>query len=127
VAGNGAYSFKGSGYVRGGIFDRIEIIQDEGSFRFRDRNHQRLADVAAQGAPALREVARFVVPEDAAVDPVKPWRLQLMVQRVLSVSDKAFVTFDLPYTLPDRYPRAAPAASAPAPEATAEDAAPPAL
>ncbi|MFY3909138.1 FMN-binding protein, partial [Achromobacter xylosoxidans] len=55
VAGNGAYSFKGSGYVRGGIFDRIEIIQDEGSFRFRDRNHQRLADVVAQGAPALRE------------------------------------------------------------------------
>ncbi len=127
VAGNGAYSFKGSGYVRGGIFDRIEIIQDEGSFRFRDRNHQRLADVAAQGAPALREVALFVVPEDAAFDPVKPWRLQLMVQRVLSVSDKAFVTFDLPYTLPDRYTRAAPAASAPAPEATAEDAAPPAL
>ncbi len=127
VSGNGAYSFKGSGYVRGGIFDRIEIIQDEGSFRFRDRNHQRLADVAAQGAPALREVALFVVPEDAAFDPVKPWRLQLMVQRVLSVSDKAFVTFDLPYTLPDRYTRAAPAASAPAPEATAEDAAPPAL
>lgn len=131
VAGNGAYSFKGSGYVRGGIFDRIEIIQDEGSFRFRDRNHQRLADVAAQGAPALREVALFVVPQDAAFDPVKPWRLQLMVQRVLSVSDKAFVTFDLPYALPDRYtraaPGAAPAASAPAPAAAAEDAAPPAL
>ncbi|MCV6902838.1 MAG: NosR/NirI family protein [Achromobacter xylosoxidans] len=111
VAGNGAYSFKGSGYVRGGIFDRIEIIQDEGSFRFRDRNHQRLADVVAQGAPALREVALFVVPEDAAFDPVKPWRLQLMVQRVLSVSDKAFVTFDLPYELPARYTRATTTAS----------------
>lgn len=106
VAGEGAYSFKGSGYVRGGIFDRIEIIQDESSFRFRDRNHQRLADIAAQGSPALREVALFVVPEDAALDPVKPWRLQLMVQRVLSVSDKAFVTFDLPYDLPGRYTQA---------------------
>lgn len=140
VAGNGAYSFKGSGYVRGGIFDRIEIIQDEGSFRFRDRNHQRLADVVAQGAPALREVALFVVPEDAAFDPVKPWRLQLMVQRVLSVSDKAFVTFDLPYELPARYTRAtttaSPAASPtasplPSPDAPAavapQDDAPPAL
>lgn len=136
VAGNGAYSFKGSGYVRGGIFDRIEIIQDEGSFRFRDRNHQRLADVVAQGAPALREVALFVVPEDAAFDPVKPWRLQLMVQRVLSVSDKAFVTFDLPYELPARYTRAAtpaspaasPLASPDAPAAAApRDEAPPAL
>lgn len=117
VAGNGLYSFKGSGYVRGGIFDRIEVIQDESAFRFRDRNHQRLADVNAKGAPALREVALFVVPEDASLDPVKPWRLQLMVQRVLSVSDKAFVTFDLPYELPQAYTRsvAPPAASAPSP------------
>ncbi|MFD4838602.1 4Fe-4S binding protein [Achromobacter sp. NPDC058515] len=130
VAGNGAYSFKGSGYVRGGIFDRIEVVQDESSFRFRDRNHQRLADVSAAGAPALREVALFVVPEDAALDPVKPWRLQLMVQRVLSVSDKAFVTFDLPYELPRAYTRAvepaapAPQAPAAAPAADAADAAP---
>ncbi|WP_291387223.1 MULTISPECIES: NosR/NirI family protein [Achromobacter] len=119
VAGNGLYSFKGSGYVRGGIFDRIEVIQDESAFRFRDRNHQRLADVNAKGAPALREVALFVVPEDASLDPVKPWRLQLMVQRVLSVSDKAFVTFDLPYDLPTAYTRAvAPAPAPPASQAT---------
>ncbi|CAB3636293.1 hypothetical protein LMG3431_01623 [Achromobacter pestifer] len=111
VAGNGAYSFKGSGYVRGGIFDRIEIIQDEDSFRFRDRNHQRLADIEAQGAPSLKEVALFVVPEDTSLDPVKPWRLQLMVQRVLSVSDKAFVTFDLPYELPAAYTRTRPQAT----------------
>ncbi|WLW63794.1 4Fe-4S binding protein [Achromobacter aegrifaciens] len=125
VAGNGAYSFKGSGYVRGGIFDRIEIIQDESSFRFRDRNHQRLADVAAQGAPAFREVALFVVPEDAALDPVAPWRLQLMVQRVLSVSDKAFVTFDLSYELPAAYTRPVPSAQASAaPSPAAAQAAP---
>lgn len=125
VAGNGAYSFKGSGYVRGGIFDRIEIIQDESSFRFRDRNHQRLADVAAQGAPAFREVALFVVPEDAALDPVAPWRLQLMVQRVLSVSDKAFVTFDLSYELPAAYTRpVAGAQASTAPPPTADQAAP---
>lgn len=127
VAGNGLYSFKGSGYVRGGIFDRIEVVQDESAFRFRDRNHQRLADVSAAGAPALREVALFVVPEDAALDPVKPWRLQLMVQRVLSVSDKAFVTFDLPYELPAAYTRAVAAGPALAQAAAADaPAAPPA-
>ena len=42
VAGDGIYSFKGSGYVRGGIFDRIELTQDGSSVRFRDRNHTRL-------------------------------------------------------------------------------------
>jgi len=124
VAGNGAYSFKGSGYVRGGIFDRIEVIQDESSFRFRDRNHQRLADVAAAGAPAFREVALFVVPDDARLDPVAPWRLQLMVQRVLSVKDKAFVTFDLGYELPAAYTRPAEGARPDAAPASASPAAP---
>jgi len=121
VAGNGAYSFKGSGYVRGGIFDRVEIIQQDGSFRFRDRNHQRLAEVAAPGAPSFAEVALFVVPDDAAFEPTAPWRLQLMVQRVLSVQDKAFVTFDLPYDLPQAYTQPVPgaAATSSAPAATA--------
>ena len=48
VAGDGAYSFKGSAYVRGGIFDRIELIQDGQGTRFRDRNHTRLIGIAAE-------------------------------------------------------------------------------
>ena len=31
MLGNG-YSFKGSGYVRGAIFDRIQILQNDGAF-----------------------------------------------------------------------------------------------
>ena len=41
MVGRGLYSFKGSGYVRGGIFDRIVLIQDDVSVRFRDRDHRR--------------------------------------------------------------------------------------
>ena len=29
VMADGEYSFKGSGYVRGGIFDRIQLVQDD--------------------------------------------------------------------------------------------------
>ncbi len=103
IAGNGTYSFKGSGYVRGGIFDRIEIIQDENSFHFTDLDHQRLADLMAAGAPRLREIALFTVPADATFDAVEPWRLQLMVQRVINVKEKAFTVFSLNYTLPSAY------------------------
>ena len=109
VAGEGPYSFKGSGYVRGGIFDRIEVIQQENSFRFTDSSHKRLADIAAKDAPRFKEIALFVVPEDAVFDPVEPWRLQLMVQRIISVKEKAFVTFDLEYNLPQAYTKADPA------------------
>ncbi len=55
VAGNGRWSFKGSGYVRGGIFDRIQVIQGEISNRFHDRDHLRMNQIAADGAPAMKE------------------------------------------------------------------------
>src|SRR5690606_4750871 len=47
VAGSGLYSFKGSGYVRGGIFERIQLIQEGAATRFRDRNHRRLGAIEA--------------------------------------------------------------------------------
>ncbi|UOO83185.1 NosR/NirI family protein [Uruburuella testudinis] len=103
VAGEGRYSFKGSGYVRGGIFDRIEVVQGDESFRFTDLNHQRLPAFDAAGAPHFKEIALFTVPEEVKFDAAEPWRLQLMIQRVLSVNDKAFVTADLNYQLPQPY------------------------
>ncbi|MBR1279931.1 NosR/NirI family protein [Bradyrhizobium sp. AUGA SZCCT0283] len=103
VAGSGRYSFKGAAYVRGGIFDRIELIQETNSIRFRDRDHTRLGSLAAEGAPDFPEIALFVVPADFAFDPTEPWALQLLVQRVVGARDKAWVTFDLEYTLPETY------------------------
>jgi NosR/NirI family transcriptional regulator, nitrous oxide reductase regulator len=103
VAGDGLYSFKGSGYVRGGIFDRIELLQGGSSTRFRDRNHTRLGSIAAAAAPELRDIALFVMPEDFTLEVTAPWTLQLMVQRNVGVREKAFLTFDVTYTLPERY------------------------
>jgi NosR/NirI family nitrous oxide reductase transcriptional regulator len=114
VAGDGAYSFKGSGYVRGGIFDRFELLQDGSTIRFRDRDQMRLGELAADGAPDLREISLFVVPEEFSLDPVRPWQLQLMVQRATGAREKAFLPFGLDYALPEKYlsrrPAAAPAA-----------------
>ncbi|MDJ1158204.1 4Fe-4S binding protein [Chelatococcus sp. SYSU_G07232] len=125
VAGEGAYSFKGSGYVRGGIFDRIELQQDGASTRFRDRHHTRLGALAAEGAPDFREIALFVVPEEFAFDPAEPWQLELLVQRAVGAREKAFLPFDLGYGLPERYIRRAATAhtQGQAPAAAAPDAA----
>lgn len=103
IAGDGLYSFKGSGYVRGGIFDRIELIQGAETIRFRDRYHRRVGALQAAGAPALREIAVFQIPPGTDFDPTAPWRLQLLVQRATGALDKAFVTFELPYELPARF------------------------
>ncbi|HSN31886.1 MAG TPA: FMN-binding protein, partial [Ideonella sp.] len=124
VAGDGIYSFKGSGYVRGGIFDRIELIQGAETVRFRDRFHRRVGTLQAAGAPALREIGVFEIPPGTDFDAAAPWRLQLLVQRATGALDKAFVSFELPYQLPARYtkavaPPAGAAAAAPAASAAA--------
>ena len=103
VAGDGAYSFKGSGYVRGGIFDRIELLQNGQGLRFRDRNHTRIAALASAGAPRLREIALFVVPADFSFDVTEPWELQLLVQRSAGARDKAVLPYNVGYTLPASY------------------------
>ncbi|WBU58954.1 NosR/NirI family protein [Paracoccus albus] len=117
IAGRGLYSFKGSGYVRGGIFDRIHLIQDDMSVRFRDRMHRR-AQLAVQDAPSFSEVDLFRIPADSGFDPTKPFRIQLLVHRDVAAIEKVFTTFDLSYQLPDKYLRALPAeAPSDAPEA----------
>ncbi|WP_250265672.1 NosR/NirI family protein [Rhodovastum atsumiense] len=121
VFANGAYSFKGSGYVRGGIFDRFTVLQGDQTIRFRDRNHRRLGGAEAAGAPDFAEADLFVVPDGDRLDPTAPWRLQLLVQRATTGRDKAFLTVDLTYDLPSKYlrpvatPPAAPAAIAATP------------
>jgi NosR/NirI family transcriptional regulator, nitrous oxide reductase regulator len=103
VMGDGRYSFKGSGYVRGGIFDRIELVQDLESVRFHDKAHTRIGDLAAAGAPRFKEISLFALPPDSRFDPAKPWQLKLLVQRAIGALEKAFLTFDLRYLPPEKY------------------------
>jgi NosR/NirI family nitrous oxide reductase transcriptional regulator len=118
IVGRGLYSFKGSGYVRGGIFDRIVLIQDDVSVRFRDKMHKRLVAVQAEGAPEFTEADLFKIPADVGFDPTKPFRIQLLVQREVGPIEKVFTTFDLGYQLPQKYLRAV--APPPVPDAVAE-------
>ncbi|MBD9373749.1 regulatory protein NosR [Rhizobium sp. ARZ01] len=104
VAGDGTYSFKGSGYVRGGIFDRIELLQGGQGLRFRDRDHTRIAALAPSDAPRLREIALFVVPPEFAFEVTEPWELEMLVQRSSTgARDKSVIPFTIGYTLPSGY------------------------
>jgi len=105
IVGRGLYSFKGSGYVRGGIFDRIVLIQDDVSVRFHDKMHKRVVAVQAEGAPEFTEADLFKIPADVGFDPTKPFRLQLLVHREVGPIEKVFTTFDLGYQLPEKYLR----------------------
>jgi len=103
VLGNGVYSFKGSGYVRGGIFDRVQIRQFGNIISFRDLDFQRLYDIFATGSPEFHEMALFIVREDAKFDPGASWALELLVRRQTSPVDSIFTSFELPYQIPEEY------------------------
>ncbi len=98
----GAASFKGSGFVRGGIYDRIQIKQGADSFTFRDSDYLNLYGLEAQGAPAYTESAIFII-RSPAFSSAYPWKLSFLGNRVDRASGvRSFVTFDAPYWMPDK-------------------------
>lgn len=103
LAGDGRFSFKGSGYVRGGIFDRFQIIQGDTSIRFHDQYHKRLRQIAAEGAPELKDVDLFRTPANMNFNAAEPWKLELLVGRDVGPTEKLFLTFDLDYKTPQKY------------------------
>ncbi len=103
VVGRGRYSFKGTGYVRGGIFDRITVTQGDRTVRFHDHDHRRLGRVAVPDAPEFTETDLFKIPADAEFDPTAPWSFNLLVHRAIGPIKKAFLTYHLGYRLPDKY------------------------
>jgi len=74
VLGNGTSSFKGSGFVRGGLFDRVRVEQGLRTITFSDKDYDNLSAVAAAGAPELKEMVVFVA-RGGALDPAAPFDL----------------------------------------------------
>jgi ferredoxin len=103
VGGRGLYSFKGTRYVRDGVFDRIRLIQGETTIQFAKEDHRRLDDLQIAGAPELRELAIFKIPAASGFAPERDWRLEIQVEGEAASGDPVFAVFALPYRLPDLY------------------------
>jgi len=103
MAANGRHSFKGTSYIKTGRFDRIQISQGANSFRFRRDDHIRIEKLRADGSPDFRETALFLIPGDSGFNPVKSWRLDLIVQADGPGSTPVFTTHSLDYRIPKRY------------------------
>ncbi len=80
VLGNGSSSFKGSGFVRGGIFDRVRVEQGLNATIFTDRDYRNLSQIKTQGAPDFKEGAVFIV-RDGKLDPGAPFNLVFLGSR----------------------------------------------
>lgn len=103
VFGKGDYSFKGTGYVRGGIFDRIQIQQDDKAIMFRDSDFYRLSDVYLQGMPNFSEMAIFIIRDSYEFELSQNWQLELLVRRQVGALDGVFTRFSGDYSVPEKY------------------------
>jgi NosR/NirI family nitrous oxide reductase transcriptional regulator len=103
IVANGAASFKGSGFVRGGIYDRIQVAQELDSHTFRDTDYLNLYNVAAAGAPAYKESGIFIL-RGSNFSAAYPWSLIFLANKVdRQTGSKTFANFEREYWLPDRY------------------------
>ncbi len=100
---NGVESFKGSGFVRGGIYDRVQVAQDVDTFTFRDLDYLNLYKIEAAGAPPYRESAIFII-RSPIFSAAYPWNLVFLANKMdQQTGSRTFVNFSREYWLPGRY------------------------
>jgi len=103
IMANGRYSFKGSGFVRGGIYDRIMIHHGGRTDQFHDADMRRLWGIEAEGAPRFAERDIFILREETRFDPGQAWELELLVRRQVGALDTEFAGFDAELKVPERF------------------------
>ncbi len=102
LMGNG-FSFKGSGYVRGGIFDRIQIHQGDNVFSFRDLDQYRINDIYSTAAPHFAEMSIFIIRDHHKFNPGSEWEIELLVRRQTGPLDSIFSSFKTHYMPIEQY------------------------
>jgi len=103
VVANGVTSFKGSGFVRGGIYDRIQVRQDRDTFTFRDTDYLNLYSIQAAGAPNFRESGIFII-RNSGFSAAYPWSFSFLGNKLdRATNQKTFVNFETEYWVPAQY------------------------
>lgn len=99
IASNGPYDFFGRAYVQasqGNRFDRIHVVQDGKTFRFVQADYTYAVPPQGQQLAGL-----FKLPANAGFDPLKPWRLEVLVNT--ESGPPISVPFGLDYKVPDSF------------------------
>src|SRR5262245_42418761 len=97
IASNGPYDILGTKYFRdseGHRFDRLRVVQDGRTFGFVQDNY-----TYAAGFRRQQNAGVFALAPGSGFDPVKPWRLELLVHG--TGATPATVAFGIDYKVPD--------------------------
>ena len=100
VASTGPYDFLGKKFFQdseGRRFDRLRLVQDGETYGFVQDDYQ-WASPYAGAIWGQQNVGVFALPARAGFDPLRPWRLELLV--IAAGTTPATVAFGLDYQIP---------------------------
>ncbi len=113
VASKGPYDFVDEA-VGANRFGRLHVVQGGQTYQFTDNLYQGIATGGHDGIQALDHAAIFTLPANARFDPLKPWRLELLVKGKSAAGAPFSLGFPIDYQLPASHILKPPAPPAPA-------------
>ncbi|MFC1747643.1 4Fe-4S binding protein [Pseudomonadota bacterium] len=104
IVSNGKDSYKGSGFVRGGIFERFYFEQSFHKYVFRDLSYEHLYGIKIDGAPDFKESGLFFLNEKH-FDSSNNWQFHYIASHLTgeTATSKIFKTYSVNYQLPEKY------------------------
>ena len=103
VASNGLHSHRGTTYQNSGVFDRIEVIQGDKTFKIRKEDYQRIAKLALADAPVFNEISVFRLSATDGFVPSDRFRVEVTAERERQDDSVAAIKIPVGYTLPKAY------------------------
>jgi len=103
IASMGPHNFLGTKFFRaseGNRFDRLRLVQDGKEFSFVQKDYQWTYIINA-GRQGPQTTGLFALRTDSGFDPLKPWRLDLLVHN--TGATPATVAFGVDYKIPAAY------------------------
>jgi NosR/NirI family transcriptional regulator, nitrous oxide reductase regulator len=100
VASTGPYDFLGTRFFREGRFDRLRVVQDGHAYGFVPDDYK-WTNPYFEGIQGEQNAGLFVLPARPPFDPLRPWRLELLVNS--TGATPVTVAFGLDYQVPSAH------------------------
>ena len=80
VAGLGRYPLDGEPHIAAGEFKRMAIIQGDKRFQLSKDHFRNLGFLHGEDKPFFAEAGIYRIPSIEGIDPVKPWKFELLIE-----------------------------------------------
>ena len=100
VATLGRYLIDGEPHIASGPFKRMAVIQENNRYQLTKENFRNLGFLHGEDKPFFAEAGIYRIPPESNIDPVKPWKFELVVESNIEGNDKIFY---IDYELNSKY------------------------